>query len=103
MTRLIEVDDVRACAPAMSVKVGDLLVFAASGGRVSTGGSAVRCLGAYMRAVIGTNRAVLEPQGLPNAVVFEALQPGQAAIDVTQGDPFGSSALSTLLVTVRPA
>jgi len=103
MTRLVEIEDPRACAPALSVKAGDLLVFSASGGRVSAGDTIVRCLGAYMRAVIGTNRAVLEPSGLPNTVVFEAVRAGQAAIDVMQGDPLGANQAVTLLVSVDPA
>jgi hypothetical protein len=101
MTRLIAIDDAKACAPSLSVKVGDLLVFSAFGGRMNTGSPALRCLGAFMRAVVGTNGAVLEPMGLPNAVVFEAQQQGQAEIDVIRGDPFGATSTETLLIIVN--
>ena len=101
MAQLIEIDDAKGCAPSLCVKVGDLLVFSASGGRMNTSGSALRYLGAFMRAVVGTNRKVLEPMGLPNAVVFEVLQHGQAAIDVISGGPFGNTSTTTLLIIVR--
>jgi len=55
----------------------------------------------FMRAVVGTNKAVLEPMGSPNALVFEARQQGQAAIDVINGDPFGTAATTTLLIIVE--
>jgi hypothetical protein len=101
MARLIEIDDAKACTPSLSVKVGDLLVFSAVGGRMNTSDPALRCLGAFMRAVVGTNRAVLEPMGLPNALVFEARQRGQAAIDVISGDPFGATSTTALLIIVE--
>jgi len=98
MTRLIEIDDAKYCAPSLSVKVGDLLVFSASGGWVNTGDSALRLVGVFMRAVIGTNRMVLEPVGSPNAVVFEVQQQGQATIDVISGNPFAITVSTTLLI-----
>jgi hypothetical protein len=101
MSRLIEIDDARACAPSLSVKVGDLLVFSASGGRMNTSGPALRYLGAFMRAVVGTNREVLEPMGLPNSVVFEVLQHGQAKIDVISGGLSGNRSTTTLLIIVK--
>ena len=103
MSRLIEIQDVVACAPSLTVKAGDLLVFYASGGRVNTGGSAIRLVGAFLRAVVGTNRMVIEPIGSPNSVVFEALHPGSVTIDVITGDPFGAATVTTLLITVTAA
>lgn len=100
MTRLIEIEDVAGCVPSLSVKAGDLLVFSASGGRVNTSGSAMRLVGAFVRAVVGTNRMVIEPMGSPNSVVFEALHPGSVSIDLITGDPFGATTVTTLLVTI---
>jgi hypothetical protein len=100
MTRLIEIEDARLCAPSLSLKVGDLVVFSASGGRMSTGSPAVRFVGVFIRAGLGLNKAILEPMGRPNAVVFEAQQQGEASIDVIIGDPFGTTATTTLLIVV---
>jgi hypothetical protein len=101
MTRLIEIENARACTPSLAVKVGDLLVFSAAGGRMKTSGPAVRFVGAFIRAVIGQNKAVIEPMGLPNVAIFEARQQGQATIDVISGDPFGTTETTTLLIIVE--
>lgn len=45
---------------------------------------------------------VLAPMGSPNAVLFHARRPGQAAIDVVTGDPWGSPATRRLTVVVEP-
>jgi hypothetical protein len=103
MTRLIEIDDAKDGAPSLSVKVGDLLVFSASGGRTNTNDPSVRLVGVFVRAIIGVNRTVIEPMGPPNTVVFEARQQGQTTIDVISGDPFGAAASSTTLLIVVEA
>jgi hypothetical protein len=101
MTRLVEIDDAAACTPALSVKVGDLLVFAASGGRADTSSKAVHLLGVYVRAVVGTNGIVVTPIGPPNTVVFLAKHRGQATIDVIGGEPFGTAIVTELTVIVE--
>jgi hypothetical protein len=101
MTRLVEIDDAAACTPALSVKVGDLLVFAASGGRADTSSNAVDLLGVFVRAVVGTNGRVVVPIGPPNAVAFLTQHRGQATIDVIGGEPFGAATITTLTVIVE--
>jgi hypothetical protein len=101
MTRLIEIEDASLCASSLSLKVGDLLVFSATGGRMNTGGPAVRFVGVFIRAGLGLNKAILEPMGPPNAVVFEAQQQGEATIDVITGDPFGTTAATMLRIIVE--
>jgi hypothetical protein len=101
MTRLVEIDDPAACGPALSVKVGDLLVFAASGGRADTSSKAVLLLGMFVRSVVGTNGTVVAPIEPPNAIIFLAHSMGQATIDVISGEPFGTATTTTLTVIVE--
>lgn len=102
MSRLIEVQPVAPDLPAdLTVGVGDVLRFAASGGRVRNG-TAVEVLGIFIESVLGTDGRVLAPMGPPNAVLFRARQPGQSAIDVVTGDPWHSPATRSMTVIVEP-
>ena len=101
MTRLVEIDDPTACGPTLLVKVGDLLVFAASGGRADTSSTVLRLLGVFVRAVVGTTGTVVPPIGPPNAVVFLAQHTGHAAIEVVSGDPFRVPEAAALTVIVE--
>lgn len=97
MSRLIEVQPVPA---DLTVGVGDVLRFAASGGRVRNG-TAVEILGIFVEGVLGTDGRVLTPMGSPNAVLFHARQPGRATIDVITGDPWHSPATRNVTVIVE--
>jgi len=99
--RLVEIDDPAACEAVLSVKVGDLLVFAASGGRPDASSDALQLLGVFVRAVVGTTGTVMAPVGPPNAVIFLAQHAGHAAIEVISGDPFGMPKVAALTVIVE--
>jgi hypothetical protein len=88
MGRLIEIQTTQGLPPSLSVCVGDLLVFDASGGHVRSGADSVEFLGALMRSVVGENRQILAPLGAPNAAAFLARRTGAAEIDVIIGDPW---------------
>jgi len=85
------------------VGVGDLLVFSGVGGRLNTSASAVRYLGAFMRVGVGTNGAVIDWEGLPNAAIFVAHESGQASIDVITGTEFGPTSVIRLIIVVARA
>ncbi len=72
----------------LHVRVGDLLMFGASGGRVMEGGMAVELLGAFSTSVLSDDGRVLSPVGPPTTALFRALQSGQARIEVIRGDPW---------------
>ena len=103
--RLFELKPKTEEIPAnLSIAIGDVLRFAASGGRVLDG-TAVEALGVFVRGVIGTDGRPLSPAGTPNTVLFRAVAPGSATIDVTFGDPFGDPAAeresAKIVVTVE--
>jgi hypothetical protein len=87
MGRLIEVQGPQLPA-CLTIAVGDLLHFAASGGHVRSGVEVVQMLGPLLSAVLGTNGEILSPMGAPNNVLFLALRAGHASIDVVMGDPW---------------
>lgn len=102
MSRLIEIQPGVAYLPAdLTVGVGDVLRFAASGGRVRDG-TAVEILGIFVESVLGTDGRVLAPMGPPNAVLFHARLPGRAAIDVVTGDPWRSPTTRSISIVVEP-
>jgi hypothetical protein len=99
---LIEIQPFAQDLPAdMTVGVGDLLRFAASGGRVREG-AAVEIVGIFVESVLGTDGRVLTPMGSPNAVLFHALRPGRATIDVVTGDPWRSPVTQSMTIVVEP-
>ena len=83
MPRLI---DAGPDAPAtLTLRVGDIVRFNATGGRVLHGGDALENLGAFAPGVVGTHGGVLSPQGVPATQAFRALRAGAAAVELHRG------------------
>ena len=91
MGRLIELLPGDGAPPArLGLRVGDVLVVAATGGDVPSNPSALECLGAFRSGVVGGNGAVLSPEGPPDRVLFVGRAPGAAVLRVVTGDPWGA-------------
>jgi hypothetical protein len=101
MGRLIEVQDAQLCQSPLAICQGDLLCFYAVGGRVNSGGASLEKLGPFQQAVIGEQGDVIAAQGAPNRVLFLARRPGQASVDITTGDPWGSTQNVQLEIVVQ--
>ncbi len=80
--------------------MGDVLVFQATGARISDCASALEILGPFVSAVVGSNGAVLAPMGSPNTVLVRACGPGQASLELFTGDPFHDRRTTTLHITI---
>jgi len=89
--RLIEVQHAQASPRSLAIRVGDLLVFRATGGHVWSGANIVEILGPFLPSVLGDEGQILSPMGAPNTVLFLARYPGRATIDVITGDPWHAS------------
>lgn len=72
----------------LHVRVGDLLLFGATGGRVLEGGTTVELVGVFSPGVVSDDGRLLSPAGPPTSALFRALQSGQARIEVIRGDPW---------------
>ena len=101
MSRLINVERVTACPSSLTVRVGDVLLFAAIGARVRSGSDVVAIVGPFVPAVVGDEGQVLSPAGPPNAVMVMARQTGRAEIDVITGDPWHPTRTTGLNITVE--
>ena len=99
MARLIEVQ-AGQIPRALSLLVGDVVLFRASGGLVRSGSGVVEHLGALVESVLGDNGSVLAPAGGPNAVLFRAVGAGNASIVVVTGDPWRETRTSVVEVVV---
>src|SRR5215510_3520468 len=102
MARLIEVQDARVCPLPLTVALGDVLLFRATGGRIRSGGDVVELLGSFLTAVLGEDGTILTPMGPPNTVLFRARRPGRARIDVVTGDLFYTPQTTTIDIIVEP-
>ena len=102
MARLIEVDNIGDLPARLTLKAGDGLMFAASGGHIRSGAEVVQIIGPFLSAVLGTNGEIVSPMGPPNAIIFLAHHPGGATIDVVTGDPFHAPHTTPLHLTVEP-
>ena len=101
MARLIEVQNPQAVSSSLALQVGDVLLFNATGGHVQSGDHVVEMLGAFLLAILGDDGEILTPMGAPNTVLFRALRPGEATIDVVNGDPWHAPRTTTLGITVE--
>jgi hypothetical protein len=100
MGRLIEIQDALDCPASLTVAVGDLLQFSATGGHVKSGAGIVEMLGPFLSAVLADNGEPVAPMGAPNVAFFLAHRPGRAVIDVITGDPWQASRTTTLTIDV---
>lgn len=99
--RLFELKPKAEEIPAdLTIAVGDVLRFAASGGRVLDG-TAVEVLGVFVRGVIGTDGRAMSPAGNPNAVLFRAVAPGSATINVVYGGQLADPHATKIVVVVE--
>src|SRR5262245_35780962 len=101
MSRLVEIDDVKALPRALTLQVGDILLFRATGGHVLSDDAVVEILGFFLPAVIGPEGQVLSPMGPPAAVLFRARSQGRAMIDVVTSDPSQQPSTSVIELTVQ--
>jgi hypothetical protein len=101
MERMIEVPDAQKCPSTLTVHVGDLLWFHATGGRVKAGGNVVKMLGPYLRAIQGEHGEILMPMGTSNIIFFRAHQLGKAIIEVVTGKPWNTPKTITLSIYVE--
>jgi hypothetical protein len=102
MGRLVEIKSVQSLPPRLTIGIGDLLIFRAAGGHITSGEGILEILGPFMPGLILEDGTILSPMGAPNAVAFFARHPGQATIDVVTGDPWHSPQTARLEITVEP-
>jgi hypothetical protein len=101
MGRLIDVQDAPFSFQAITVKVGDLIQFGATGGRVQSRTGVLEMWGPFLPAVVGENGEILTPSSAPNTVFFSARRPGRATIVVISGDQWRGSETTTLEISVE--
>jgi hypothetical protein len=100
MPRLIEVPNARTCSSPQTIKVGDVLLFHATGGHVCSGPEVIELVGPFVQAIVGDEGDILTSMGPPNTVLFRARQPGRALVDLVTGDPFHASERTEVRITV---
>jgi len=91
LTYLVEIHACQDLPPVLHVRVGDLLMFAATGGRLLEGANTIELLGVFSTSVLSDQGHVLSPAGPPSSALFRALQSGRARIEVIRGDPWQGS------------
>jgi hypothetical protein len=101
MGRLIEVQNVQSVPLRLALQAGDVLLFNATGGHVLSGTDAVEMIGAFVPTTLVDNGQILTPMSAPNTVLFRAVRPGRAMIDVVTGDPWHAPQTRTVDITVE--
>jgi hypothetical protein len=101
MSRFIEVRQVESCPAHLMVRVGDVLLFQASGGRVRHGAQAVELWGPFFPAFVSPTGEVVAPAGSPNGVLLRAGAPGSATLDLFTGDPWHATRTTSAGITVE--
>lgn len=88
MARLINIDG--PIAALINLQTGDLMVIAASGGRVMSGHEVVELLGPFYPGVLSATGDIIEPAGSPGTVIIVARRPGMATIETFWGDSWSN-------------
>ena len=84
----------------LHVRVGDVLMFGATGGHLLEGGTTIELLGIFSTSVLSDDGRVLSPLGPPTTALFRALQSGRAGIAMLAGDPWRGSPRRQLVAIV---
>ena len=101
MPRFIPVPLGAGAVQELTVAIGDVLSFTASGGQVLSG-SSVEFIGVFGPGTVGTDGRVLSPAGPPNRVLVRAAAPGRSTLRLATGDPFRGASPSEVDVVVSP-
>jgi hypothetical protein len=101
MGRLIEIQHAPEAPARLTMEVGDLLQFAATGGHVRSGTDVLEMLDPSLPAVVAPHGEIISPLGAPTTVMFVARSPGRATIDVVTGDPWRAIQTTEFDITVR--
>ncbi|SRR6266404_5433430 len=101
MSRLIEIQHVQDIPANLTLKLGDVLLFRATGGWVQSDTEIIEILGHFLSGVLANNGELLFPAGAPDTVLFQAKKPGRATIDVVTGNPYRAPRTTTLDITVE--
>ena len=101
MGRLIEIQHGQGFPPSLTLKVGDMLVFGATGGHIQSGVDILEFFGPFLPGVVGDNGQILSPMGAPNTILFLARSPGRAIIELVTGDPWHAPQTNTLDIAVE--
>lgn len=73
---------------SLTVKVGDVLNFAASGGAVEAGEEVIEAIGPFAPAIVGLEGRTVTAESPPTSVLFRAQARGRARLALFTG--FGS-------------
>lgn len=101
MPRLIEVQDATQLRNGLSLAIGDVVSFSATGARLVAGDDAVRIVGILQQAVTGPAGEILAPAGPPNVVLVQAMRAGDAQIEIVTGDPWRAVRTTPVRITVE--
>jgi hypothetical protein len=99
MSRLIELQEVKHCRGPLTIRVGDVLLISASGGRIQSGTS-IELGGPYLPATAVASE-VVTAMGTPHTMLAWARQRGPAALEVVTGDPWQVSETNILHIIVE--
>lgn len=100
MPRLIELQDVKNCSEALTIRVGDVLMISGSGGRIESG-SSIELGGPYIPATAVTSGEVLTPMGAPHTMLAWACRRGLTILEIVSGDPWQETQKTILHVNVE--
>ena len=100
--RLIELQPDAALQSRLAVNVGDVLLVAAFGVLVDSGGEAIEVVGPLAPGMVGTSGDVLSPAGAPNTLLIVARKPGRSVLAFKVGDPWHAPQTASLDLEIRP-
>ncbi len=103
MARFVEVLLTQAGGSVVGIRLGDILYFHTTGGRVREGAGVVKVLGHFSLAVATAGGQVLTPEGLPSVTLFHVLRPGRAVIELAEGGALHTRRAVTVTVVVEAA
>jgi hypothetical protein len=98
MSRLIDIGTEPVAE--LIVRVGDVLSFGASGGRVEEGGSAIEALGAFRPAIVATTGEVMSPETPATTMLFRAVARGRARLSLFSSLDWAAPATRSVEIVV---
>jgi hypothetical protein len=103
MARLIEIQSGQRLPAKLNIRVGDALLFHATGGQVQSGAPVMEALGPFSASALSDVGEVLTALGGPDSILFVARRTGRCRIKVMTGDPWrGGDQAAVIQLLVDP-
>src|SRR5689334_7014352 len=101
MAHLVTIDS-QELPQKIFINAGDVLLFKATGGHPLSGSDVIAYIGVFSESFLLPTGEKIYPQGSPGIVLFKALRPGKALLNLVVKDAWSNPTSGSCEVNIEP-